>query len=137
MGFSEPVLSTFSFSTGSEPIDMPRSNSIASIDIANHLHPYTNLRQHQRQGPLVMTQGHGIHVTDENGKDYIEAMSGLWCAALGFDNERLVEAAANQMRRLPFYHGFANKSHEPVAALAERLIALMPVPMSKVFFNNS
>jgi 4-aminobutyrate--pyruvate transaminase len=41
------------------------------------------------------------------------------------------------MRRLPFYHGFANKSHEPVAELAERLIALMPVPMSKVFFNNS
>jgi len=116
---------------------MPRRNSIASIDIANHLHPYTNLRQHQRQGPLVMVEGHGVHVKDESGKDYIEAMSGLWCAALGFDNERLVEAAAKQMRRLPFYHGFANKSHEPVAELAERLIALMPVPMSKVFFNNS
>jgi len=116
---------------------MPRSNSIASIDIAHHLHPYTNLRQHQRQGPLVMVEGHGVHVKDESGKDYIEAMSGLWCAALGFDNERLVEAAAKQMRRLPFYHGFANKSHEPVAELAERLITLMPVPMSKVFFNNS
>jgi 4-aminobutyrate--pyruvate transaminase len=116
---------------------MPRPNSIASIDIAHHLHPYTNLRQHQRQGPLVIVEGHGIHVTDESGKDYIEAMSGLWCAALGFDNERLVEAAAAQMRRLPFYHGFANKSHEPVAELAEKLIALMPVPLSKVFFNNS
>jgi 4-aminobutyrate---pyruvate transaminase len=116
---------------------MPRRNSIVSIDIANHLHPYTNLRQHQRQGPLVMVEGRGVHVTDESGKEYIEAMSGLWCAALGFDNERLVEAAARQMRRLPFYHGFANKSHEPVAELAERLIALMPVPMSKVFFNNS
>jgi 4-aminobutyrate---pyruvate transaminase len=116
---------------------MPRPNSIASIDIASHLHPYTNLRQHQRQGPLVMVEGHGIHVKDESGKDYIEAMSGLWCAALGFDNERLVEAAAAQMRRLPFYHGFANKSHEPVAELAEKLIALMPVPLSKVFFNNS
>ncbi|HEY3919956.1 MAG TPA: aspartate aminotransferase family protein [Stellaceae bacterium] len=116
---------------------MPRSNSIASIDIANHLHPYTNLRQHQRQGPLVIVEGQGVHIKDESGKDYIEAMSGLWCAALGFDNERLVEAAAKQMRRLPFYHGFANKSHEPVAELAERLVALMPVPMSKVFFNNS
>ncbi|MGH7076048.1 MAG: aminotransferase, partial [Stellaceae bacterium] len=90
-----------------------------------------------RQGPLVMVEGHGVNVKDDNGKDYIEAMSGLLCAALGFDNERLVEAAAKQMRRLPFYHGFANKSHEPVAELAERLIALMPVPMSKVFFNNS
>jgi len=116
---------------------MPRSNSIASIDVANHLHPYTNLRQHQQRGPLVITEGRGITVKDESGKEYIEAMSGLWCAALGFSEERLVEAAARQMRRLPFYHGFANKSHEPVAALAERLIALMPVKMSKVFFNNS
>ena len=89
---------------------MPRSNSIASIDIANHLHPYTNLRQHQRQGPLVIVEGQGVHVTDESGKEYIEAMSGLWCAALGFGEERLVEAAAQQMRRLPFYHGFANQS---------------------------
>src|ERR1700760_2981294 len=104
---------------------MPRSNSIASIDIANHLHPYTNLRQHQRQGPLVMVEGHGVHVTDESGKDYIEAMSGLWCAALGFDNERLVEAAAKQMRRLPFYHGFADKTHEPGGEVGGGLVAVV------------
>lgn len=116
---------------------MPRPNSIASIDIASHLHPYTNLRQHQRQGPLVITEGRGIYVKDESGKEYIEAMSGLWCAALGFDEERLVEAATAQMRRLPFYHAFANKSHQPVAELAERLVGMMPVPMSKAFFNNS
>ncbi|HVA12090.1 MAG TPA: aspartate aminotransferase family protein [Stellaceae bacterium] len=116
---------------------MSRSNSISALDIASHLHPYTNLRQHQRQGPLVITEGNGIYVKDESGKEYIEAMSGLWCAALGFSEERLVEAAAKQMRRLPFYHGFANKSHEPVAELAERLVAMMPVPMSKAFFNNS
>jgi 4-aminobutyrate--pyruvate transaminase len=116
---------------------MSRSNSIASIDVANHLHPYTNLRQHQQRGPLVIIEGHGIRVRDESGKEYIEAMSGLWCAALGFSEERLVEAAARQMRKLPFYHGFANKSHEPVAELAERLVGMMPVKMSKAFFNNS
>ena len=116
---------------------MPRSNSIASLDVAYHLHPYTNLRTHQRQGPLVITEGRGIYVKDDAGKEYIEAMSGLWCTALGFSEERLVAAAAKQMRRLPFSHGFANKTHEPVAELAERLIALMPAPMSKVFFNNS
>lgn len=116
---------------------MQRGNSLASLDIAYHLHPYTNLRQHQEKGPLVIVEGKGIHVKDETGKDYIEAMSGLWCAALGFSEERLVEAAARQMRRLPFYHGFTNKSHEPVAELAEKLVAMMPVKMSKAFFNNS
>jgi 4-aminobutyrate--pyruvate transaminase len=116
---------------------MPRSNSIASLDVAYHLHPNTNLRQHQRQGPLVITEGHGVYVKDEAGTEYIEAMAGLWCASLGFSEERLAEAAAKQMRRLPFYHGFTNKTHEPVAELAEKLVTMMPVPMSKAFFNNS
>jgi 4-aminobutyrate--pyruvate transaminase len=116
---------------------MTLSNSIAGLDIAYHLHPNTNLRQHQSQGPLVITEGHGIYVKDESGKEYIEAMSGLWCASLGFSEERLVEAAAKQMRLLPFYHSFTNKSHEPVAELAEKLVTMMPVKMSKAFFNNS
>ena len=41
------------------------------------------------------------------------------------------------MRKLPFYHGFTAKSHEPMIDLAEMLIARAPVPMSKVFFANS
>ena len=41
------------------------------------------------------------------------------------------------MRKLPFYHAFTAKSHEPVIDLAEMLIARAPVPMSKVFFANS
>jgi 4-aminobutyrate--pyruvate transaminase len=61
----------------------------------------------------------------------------LWCASLGFDNERLVQAAVAQMRKLPFYHGFTAKSHEPMIDLAEMLLARSPVPMSKVFFANS
>jgi 4-aminobutyrate--pyruvate transaminase len=72
-----------------------------------------------------------------SGKDYIESVAGLWCAALGFDNERLVQAAVTQMRKLPFYHAFAAKSHEPMIDLAEMLIERAPVPMSKVFFANS
>jgi 4-aminobutyrate--pyruvate transaminase len=117
---------------------MQRANSTASRDKANVLHPYTDLRQHAKDGPaLVVSEGRGIRVYDETGKEYIEAMAGLWCTALGYGEERLVEAATRQMRKLPFAHLFANKTHDPAAELAERLIAMMPVPMSKVFFNNS
>ncbi len=116
---------------------MQRPNSAASRDIAYHLHPYTDLKRQESEGPLVITDGKGIRVFDESGKEYIEGMSGLWCTSLGFGEERLVEAATRQMRRLPFYHGFNQKAHDVAGALAERLIALMPVPMSKVFFNNS
>jgi 4-aminobutyrate---pyruvate transaminase len=116
---------------------MPRGNSAASRDIAFHLHPYTHLKKQESEGPLVITEGKGIHVYDENGKEYIEGLAGLWCTALGFNEERLVEAATRQLKRLPYYHIFNQKSHEAAAELAERIIGLMPVPMSKVFFNNS
>jgi 4-aminobutyrate--pyruvate transaminase len=116
---------------------MIRGNSAASRDIATLLHPYTHLKKHETEGPLVLTEGKGIYVTDENGKQYIEGLAGLWCTSLGYGEERLVEAAAKQMRKLSYSHLFNHKSHDISIELAERLLALMPVKMSKVFFNNS
>ena len=117
--------------------DPPRSNSAASRDIASLLHPYTNLKKHETDGPMVIAEGKGVRVYDENGKAYIEGMAGLWCTSLGFGEERLVNAAAEQMRKLPYYHQFNHKSHHPGIDLAERLLSIMPVPMSKVLFANS
>ncbi len=113
------------------------ANSAAARDIANVLHPYTDLKTHQEVGPTVIARGKGVRVWDDAGKEYIESVAGLWCASLGFDNERLVQAAVTQMRKLPFYHAFTAKSHEPAIDLAEMLIERAPVPMSKVFFANS
>jgi 4-aminobutyrate--pyruvate transaminase len=113
------------------------ANSTAARDIANVLHPYTDLKTHQDVGPVVIARGKGVRVWDDAGKEYIESVAGLWCASLGFDNERLVQAAVTQMRKLPFYHAFTAKSHEPMIDLAEMLIERAPVPMSKVFFANS
>ncbi|MCZ6862526.1 MAG: aspartate aminotransferase family protein [Alphaproteobacteria bacterium] len=114
-----------------------RPNSPAARDIASVLHPYTNLKTHESKGPLIIERGQGVHVFDDEGNEYIEAMAGLWCTALGFGEERLVEAAAQEMRRLPFYHHFTHKSHNASIDLAERLLEISPVPMSKVFFANS
>lgn len=114
-----------------------RGNSTAARDIASVIHPYTNLKVHEMEGPLVISRGKGIYVYDDSGKEYIEGLAGLWCTSLGFSEERLVEAAMRQMRQLPTYHVFAHKSHEPAIELAERLLAMAPAPMSKVFFANS
>ena len=115
----------------------PPRNSTAARDIAYALHPYTDHKAHLVNGPMVIARGKGVRVFDDQGKDYIESVAGLWCASLGFDNERLVKAATDQMRKLPFYHSFTGKSHEPMVDLAEMLIERAPVPMSKVFFANS
>ncbi|MCC7272559.1 MAG: aspartate aminotransferase family protein [Alphaproteobacteria bacterium] len=115
----------------------PLGNSTASRDIATYLHPYTNLKKHETEGPLVVTSGKGIYVQDEAGKQYIEGMAGLWCTSLGFSEERLVEAAIRELRRLPYYHTFGHKSTDVGVDLAEKLLSIAPVPMSKVFFANS
>ena len=114
-----------------------RSNSLRDTDIASVLHPYTNLKAHPTKGPLIITRGQGVRVFDEAGNAYIEGMSGLWCTSLGFDQPRLVEAARRQMETLPFFHMFNHKSHDAGIRLAETLVAMAPVPMSKAFFANS
>jgi 4-aminobutyrate--pyruvate transaminase len=115
-----------------------RLNSSEARDIAFSLHPYTNLSRHEVEGPLVISRGRGIYVYDEAGTEFLEAVAGLWSASLGFGGEeRLVEAVAAQLRTLPFYHLFAHKAHLPGIDLAEKIIGMLPVAMSKVFFNNS
>ncbi len=106
-------------------------------DVQSVLHPYTNLVKLRETGALIFERGLGVRLYDESGKDYIEAMSGLWCTALGWGEEALVEAAAAQMRKLAFGHIFGGKSHEPAIALAEKLKEIAPIPVGKVFFANS
>ena len=113
------------------------ASSMHDRDVRYFLHAYTDLRRHEERGPTIIARGEGVHVYDDAGKRYIEGLAGMWCAALGFGEERLVEAAAAAMRRLGYYHNFNHMNHELGIELAERVIELAPVPMSKVFFTNS
>lgn len=112
-------------------------NSLHARDVAYVLHPYTNARRHERLGPMVIDHGKGVFVYDDQGREYIEAMAGLWSVAVGFGEPRLVEAAARQMSKLPYYHTFSHKSHEPSIELAEKLIKMSPDGLDHVFFTNS
>lgn len=101
------------------------------------LHPYTNAVALRQTGAQIMERGEGVRVFDQSGRGYIEAMSGLWCAGLGFGNAELVEAARAQMEKLPYYHLFGAKSHETAIELAEKLKALTPGQMARVFYQSS
>ena len=116
---------------------MPPLSNLAVRDLETLVHPYTNLATLRETGPLIIERGEGVFVYDTEGKSYIEGMAGLWCTALGYGNEELVEAAAAQMRKLSFAHLFTAKSHDPAIELAERLKEMAPVPTSKVFFCSS
>ncbi|ABD06201.1 aminotransferase [Rhodopseudomonas palustris HaA2] len=113
------------------------SKELRELDIQHLFHPYTNPRQHEQVGPVVIERGEGVFVYDTNGQRYLEALAGLWSVAVGFGEPRLVEAAAKQMSMLPFYHLFAHKSHSPGIRLADKLCAMAPGQLSHVLFSNS
>ncbi|HEX4371007.1 MAG TPA: aminotransferase [Rhizomicrobium sp.] len=115
---------------------MPYTNAQAR-DLNNLFHPYTNLKLLEETGPLIIERGQGVRVYDTAGKDYIEAMSGLWCTALGWGDNELAETAAEQMRKLSYGHVCAGKSLEPAAALAEKLKEIAPFPVGKVLYGCS
>src|SRR5437763_16807750 len=89
----------------------PLSN-MAVPAIETVIHPYTNLARHRETGPLILNEGKGIYLYDDKGRRYLEGLAGLWCTALGYGNEELVEAAASAMRKLSYTTIFSGKSHD-------------------------
>jgi len=106
-------------------------------DARSVLHPYTPLHTLDDTGSLVISEGKGVYVFDSHGKSYIEGLSGLWCAGLGFGDEELIEAGKQQLDKLPYYHLFGARTTEPAVELAEKLKEIAPVEISHVFFTCS
>ena len=112
-------------------------NSLEGRDIASVMHPNVNLRRYQRDGGRVIVGGKGIYVRDSNGVELIDSMSGLWSVGLGYGEDRLADAAYAQLKKLAYFQTSAYKTNEPCIHLAEKLLAIAPVEMSKVHFTNS
>lgn len=107
-------------------------------DVESLFHPYTPLAKQRETGPLVIKRGDGVYVEDDQGKRYLEAMSGLWCTSLGFSEQRLMNAAARQFQQLPYYHLFNGRANEPSIELSHRLIEKTKhLGMAKAMFANS
>jgi len=110
---------------------------LAEKDIQHSLHPYTPLSAHKKNGPFIVERGEGIYVWDDQGNKLIEGMAGLWCASLGFSETRLIDAATQQMRDMPYTHLFSHRANIPAIELAEKLIELAPGDLTRAYFVNS
>lgn len=74
-------------------------------------------------------------LTDIEGTRVLDAFAGLWCVNVGYGQESIVEAAAQQMRRLPYATGYFHYSSEPAIRLADELTSLAPAGLDRVFFT--
>jgi putrescine aminotransferase len=117
-----------------------RLNSIAeiqAIDAAHHIHPFTNTRELNAKGARVITKAEGAWLTDGEGNRILDGMAGLWCTAVGYGRDEIVDAVAAQMRELPFYNTFFQSTHAPVAELSQRLAGLTPPQFNRFFYCSS
>jgi 4-aminobutyrate--pyruvate transaminase len=113
------------------------ANSIQARDAATIVHPQTDLLALRDHGPSVVVSGEGIYFTDDEGRRIIDGMSGLGCTSLGYGQRRLADAAHAQMMTLGYSPIYDARTHPMVVDLAEKLLAMAPVPMSKVLFQSS
>lgn len=98
------------------------------------IYPTTNFTATEQ---LTIARGDGVYVYDNNGKQYLEGLAGLWCTSLGYGNQELIETAKEQMSTLAYSHLFGGKTHQVGIDLADKLAAMLPVDNAKIFFGNS
>lgn len=107
------------------------------LDKSDVLHGFSTLHAQQTNEVVVVAEADGIRVTDRTGREFIDAGGGLWCMNVGYGRASIVEAAADQMAKLPYFHSFGNFSNEPMIRLSERILKIAPAGMTRVLYCSS
>ncbi|WP_248447826.1 aspartate aminotransferase family protein [Sinorhizobium meliloti] len=111
------------------------SNSLIELDRAHLIHPVSSYRSHEKLGVRVLSSASGATVTDETGRQLIDGFAGLWCVNAGYGHESIVEAAARQMRELPYATSYFGLGAEPGIRLAAALAERAPGDLNHVYFT--
>ncbi|MGH8422797.1 MAG: aminotransferase, partial [Pseudomonas fluorescens] len=108
-----------------------------AADAAHHIHAFVDQKALNDEGPRVMVRGERLHLWDNDGRRYLDGMSGLWCTNLGYGRKDLAAAASRQLEQLPYYNMFFHTTHPQVIELSELLFSLLPGHYSHAIYTNS
>ena len=109
---------------------------LKDLDIQHTLHPVTALAAHEKRGPTILASGRGARVTDSDGHELIDALSGLWCVNVGYGQPSVIEAARQQMETLAYATSFSHFGNAPAIELAAELTRITPENLQHVFFSQ-
>jgi 4-aminobutyrate--pyruvate transaminase len=98
------------------------------------IYPTTNFKAIEQ---ISLERGEGCYVWDDQGNKYLEGMAGLWCTALGYGNQEIIQTASEQMSKLTFSHMFGGKTHSVGIELADKLAEMIPMEDAVISFGNS
>ncbi len=117
--------------------ELTSAEAAEALDRRFVFHPFTKLDDHSSSRAPVIVSGEGSTLHDARGRSYLDAMGGLWCVNVGYGRREIADALREEALRLGYYHAFSSMATDLPAEVAERVVGLYPVPMSKVFFGNS
>lgn len=109
---------------------------LRAADAKHLLHPWADLSTLGDENALIIEKAKGVHVYDSTGKKYLDSIGGMWCVTLGYGHEELVEAMAEQARKMAYYTPFGDVSNGPSAQLAQMLAELTPGDLNRAHFTT-
>ncbi|MFD2057427.1 aspartate aminotransferase family protein [Mesorhizobium calcicola] len=111
------------------------ANSLIELDRAHLIHPVSSYRGHEALGVRVLKSAKGATVTEASGRQLVDGFAGLWCVNAGYGHDSIVEAAARQMRELPYATAYFDLGSEPAIRLASELAERAPGNLNHVYFT--
>lgn len=100
------------------------------------LHPWQHFASFREEGALLLERGDGAYVWDMEGRQYLDAVGGLWCANIGLGRTEIADAIARQVGKLAFANTFVDMGSVPAAELAETVAALAPADINRMVFST-
>jgi putrescine aminotransferase len=111
-------------------------SSIWQMDKNHFIHPYTDFSTFDAEGSQVISAASGVTVSDDKGREYLDAIAGLWCVNIGHGREEMADAIHDQVMQMQYYNPFGHSTNEPAARLAAKLAELAPGSLNHVFFST-
>jgi adenosylmethionine-8-amino-7-oxononanoate aminotransferase len=95
---------------------------------------FTRMGEYRDSGPPIIVRGEGCYLEDADGRRYLDALAGLFAVQIGYSfGDEIGEAAAAQLRELPFYTNWSY-AHPRALELAAEVASLAPGDLNRVFF---
>ena len=120
----------------SAPLKKYDTKALWEKDRDHNIHPWTDFASFKDEGSLVMSHSDGAYVFDSDGNRFMDGIGGLWCVNIGYVNDEMAEAIADQVRQIPYYSTFNHLTTPPAATLAAKLAELAPGDLNRVFFTT-
>lgn len=107
------------------------------LDRDHYLHPFTDHKDLGAKKSRIITRADGVYIYDADDNKILDGMSGLWCVNAGYGRDELVDAAARQLRKLPYYNSFFQCAHPPSIELSRILMEITQPQFNRVFYTGS